>query len=199
MEVKVMQPVLRVVLVDINPQVVHAWEAAFANVPEVELVCGSILDQDVDAWVTPTNARGRMDGGVDAAVRRHLGPGIQRRVRQEIAGLYDGLMPVGYAACVPTGAAVPRYLISAPTMLRSAEDVSATLNVALACAAAFQAVHMQNARDPGSITSVALPGLGAATGRVPPRACAGLMWTGYALFNDCAFRDFEAMRAALRE
>jgi hypothetical protein len=81
----------------------------------------------------------------------------------------------------------------------SSEDISDTLNVALACAAAFQAIHMQNARQPGSITSVALPGLGAATGRVPVRVCANLMWTGYTLFNDYEFRDFEAMRAALRE
>ena len=45
-------------------------------------------------------------------------------------------------------------------MVTSSEDVSDTMNVALACAAAFQAVHMQNAREPGSIASIALPGLG---------------------------------------
>src|SRR4051795_4031584 len=106
-------------------------------------------------------------------------------------------MPGGYATCVPTGVVVPRFLISTPTMVRSSEDVSGTLNVALACAAAFQAVHVQNARAPGSITSVALPGLGTATGRVPVRVCANLMWTGHALFKDYAFGDFETMRAAL--
>lgn len=108
-------------------------------------------------------------------------------------------MAVGYATCVPTGAAAPRFLISTPTMVKSAENISETLNVALACAAAFQAVHMQNAHEPGSLTSVALPGLGAGTGQVPMRVCANLMWTGYTLFNDCAFRDYNAMRAVLRE
>jgi len=43
---------------------------------------------------------------------------------------------------------------SIPTMTRSAERVRGTLNVALACAAAFQAIHRQNAREPGSIRSV---------------------------------------------
>jgi len=119
------------------------------------------------------------------------------RVREEIRRLYGGAMLVGCATCVPTGAASPRYLISTPTMTRSAESVRGTLNVALACAAAFQAIHMQNAREPDSIRSVALPGLGAATGRVPARRCASLMWTGYRLFRDAAFADFGTMRAAL--
>jgi hypothetical protein len=94
---------------------------------------------------------------------------------------------------------VPRFLISTPTMTASNEDISDTLNVALACAAAFQAVHMQNAREPDSITGVALPGLGANTGRVPVEICADLMWTGYNLFREHQFHDFAVMRAALEE
>jgi O-acetyl-ADP-ribose deacetylase (regulator of RNase III) len=199
MSVKFMKPVLNVVLVDVNAAVVRAWGAAFADTPEVSIVKGSILTRTVDAWVTPTNARGRMDGGVDAVIKRYLGAGIERKVQAEIAREHNGLMPVGAATCVPTGAAVPRFLISTPTMVQSAEDVSATMNVALACAAAFQAIHLQNAREPDSINSVALVGLGAATGRVPPRVCANLMWTGYTLFNEHNFGSYEAMRATLEE
>jgi O-acetyl-ADP-ribose deacetylase (regulator of RNase III) len=195
--VSIMNSVLKVVLVDINPRVVEAWRAAFADTPEVEVVHGSVLEQAVDAWVTPTNARGRMDGGVDAVIKNYLGPPIQKCVRREILQRHEGRMPVGYATCVPTGVARPLYLISTPTMVRSAENISATVNVALACAAAFQAIHQQNAREPDSILSVALPGLGAATGQVPPRICANLMWTGYRLFTDHAFDDFATMRAAL--
>ncbi|HEU4758891.1 MAG TPA: hypothetical protein VFT91_02800, partial [Dehalococcoidia bacterium] len=44
---------------------------------------------------------------------------------------------------------------------------------------------------------MALPGLGAATGRVPPRRCARLMWAGYQLCRDAEFPDFGSMRAAL--
>jgi O-acetyl-ADP-ribose deacetylase (regulator of RNase III) len=199
MFVKICRSVLKVVLVDIKPQVVRAWQAAFADTPEAEIVHGSILNQTVDAWVTPTNARGRMDGGVDAVIKHHLGPQIEKRVREEIGRLHRGRMPVGHATCVPTGVAAPRFLISTPTMVASSEDISDTVNVALASAAAFQAIHMQNAIEPDSITSVALPGLGAATGRVPPNVCADLMWTGYTLFNDGEFQDFEGMRGALHE
>ncbi|MEU8437460.1 macro domain-containing protein [Streptomyces sp. NPDC029216] len=191
------QPVLRVVLTDVNERVVEAWRAAFADTPGIEIRRGSILDEDVDAWVTPTNSRGRMDGGVDAAIKRHLGAGIQLRVQRAIRDRFAGTLPVGSAVCVPSGATVPRFLISTPTMVESSQNVRDTLNVALACAAAFQAVHRQNRRAPGSIRSVALVGMGAQTGRVPARVCANLMWTGYTLFHDHWFEDDDVLRATI--
>ncbi len=187
----------RIVLVDINPKMISAWRSTFEENPEVEIVEGSMLVQRVDAWVTPTNARASMDGGLDAAIKGHLGASIERRVQAEIRRQFGGSLAVGYATCVPTGGSLPAFLISTPTMAASSEDISDTLNVALACAAAFQAIHMQNARQPDSIQSVALPGLGANTGRVPTEICADLMWTGYNLFRRRAFDDFSAMRAAL--
>src|SRR5262249_61946650 len=120
---------------------------------------GSILEQRTDAWVTPTNSRGSMDGGVDAVIKRHLGASIEKKVQKAIRAQYKGLMPIGSATCVPTGVSVPRYLISTPTMRASAEDVSETMNVALACAAAFQMVHQQNSKEPGGVTSAADRGL----------------------------------------
>ncbi|MFI9344852.1 macro domain-containing protein [Streptomyces sp. NPDC052773] len=197
MTVNRVQPPLRVVLTDINTQVVEAWRAAFADTPGIEIRRGSILDEKVDAWVSPTNSRGRMDGGVDAAIKRHLGAGIQLRVQRAIRDRFAGSLPVGSAVCVPSGAVTPEYLISTPTMETSSQNVSETLNVALACAAAFQAIHQQNDEKPGSIESVALVGMGARTGRVPARVCANLMWTGYTLFNDYSFEDYDELRATI--
>ncbi|MET9465663.1 macro domain-containing protein [Streptomyces sp. NPDC006544] len=191
------QPALRVVLTDVDTRVVEAWRAAFADTPGIEIREGSILDEDVDAWVTPTNSQGRMDGGVDAVIKRHLGAGIQLRVQRAIRDRFAGTLPVGSAVCVPSGATVPRYLISTPTMVRSSQDVRDTLNVALACAAAFQAVHRRNRQVPGSIRSVALVGMGAQTGRLPARVCANLMWTGYTLFNEHRFEDDDQLRATI--
>jgi O-acetyl-ADP-ribose deacetylase (regulator of RNase III) len=190
---------VKVVLVDINPKMVAAWRATFEENPEVEIIQGSMLDQPVSAWVSPTNSRGSMDGGLDAVIKGRLGTKIQTKLQQEIARKYGGLLPVGHALCIPTGEMQPGYLISTPTMLASSEDISDTLNVALACAAAFQSVNMQNAREPGSIRSVALPGLGANTGKVPVEICADLMWTGYNLFRERSFTDFNDLRAALQD
>jgi O-acetyl-ADP-ribose deacetylase (regulator of RNase III) len=197
MTVHATSPQLRVVLSDVNAKVVQAWRSAFADTGEVEIVAGSILDQRVDAWVSPTNSAGRMDGGVDAVIKRHLGAGIQLRVQRAIRDGYAGSLPVGSAVCVPSGAANPKFLISTPTMTQSVQNVRETLNVALACAAAFQAVHLQNAAAPGSITSVALVGMGAATGKVPSQVCANLMWAGYTLFHDYTFRDYDELRATV--
>ncbi|MEV1170662.1 macro domain-containing protein [Nonomuraea sp. NPDC049784] len=188
---------LKVVVVEVNAKVVESWLAAFADTPEVEIHKGSILSRHVDAWVSPTNARGRMDGGVDAVIKRHLGAGIQLRVQRAIRDQFDGSLPVGSAVCVTSGATNPKFLISTPTMVQSAQNVSEKLNVALACAAAFQAIHMQNEKKPGSIESVALVGMGAATGQVPPRVCANLMWTGYTLFHDYYFRDYGDLRQTI--
>ncbi len=197
MTVDRVQSPLRVVLTDINTAVVEAWRAAFADTPEIEIRKGSLLDEDVDAWVSPTNSRGRMDGGVDAVIKRHLGAGIQLRVQKAIRSQFAGTLPVGSAVCVPSGAVKPTFLISTPTMEASSQNVSETLNVALACAAAFQAIHQQNKKAPGSIRSVALVGMGARTGRVPARVCANLMWTGYTLFNDHSFDDYDDLRSTV--
>jgi len=190
---------VKVVLVDVNPKMIQAWQNTFEENSEVDVVLGSILDQNVSAWVSPTNARGHMGGGLDAIIKKHLGPQIETSVQQDIRRLHSGFLPVGYATCVPTSTTVPHYLISTPTMAATKEDVSDTLNVALACAAAFQAVHMQNVREPGSIRAVALPGLGANNGKVPVEICADLMWTAYNMFREQEFTSFADMRDALEE
>ena len=190
---------IQIILVDINANMVQAWEETFEAHPEVIIQNGSMLDQTADAWVSPTNSKGNMDGGLDAVIKKHLGNTIETRVQSEILSRYNGTMPVGHATCVETGAANPKFLISTPTMTASSQDISDSLNVALACAAAFQAVHMQNDKSPGSIASVAMPGLGANTGKVPVEICADLMWTGYNLFLEHKFADFLDMRAALEE
>ncbi|MEU0835279.1 hypothetical protein [Streptomyces sp. NPDC005969] len=88
---------MSVVLVDVNDEVVSAWRSAFADTPEVEIRRGSLLDVDADAWVSPTNERGRMDGGVDAVVKRYLGAGIQVRVQRAIRDRFGRRLPVGSA------------------------------------------------------------------------------------------------------
>ena len=92
---------VRVVLVDVNQKMTKAWRATFEENPEVEVLDGSMLDQQVSAWVTPTNARGSMDGGLDLVIKKHLGAAIESRVQQEIKQRYNGFLPVGHAISVP--------------------------------------------------------------------------------------------------
>lgn len=191
---------LIVTLVDLNDRMVRAWRQSFEQNPEVHIVHGSMLDQRVDAWVTPTNARISMDGGLDAAIKNHLGSGIEAAAQQQMHEQFGPVLPVGCATCVPTGVEVPRYLVSTPTMHGSSEDVSATMNVALACVGALQAVRLHNrARSQTDIYTVALPGLGVGTGQVPPEIAADLMWTAYNLLKGTDHGDFAGARRALAE
>jgi O-acetyl-ADP-ribose deacetylase (regulator of RNase III) len=188
---------VKVVLVDVNPSMIAAWRHSFEGNPEVEIMHGSMLDQPVSAWVSPTNSAARMDGGLDLVIKNFLGAGIEKAVQAQVKQRYSGSMPVGHSVIVPSNKPQPRFLISTPTMVGSSDNIGATMNVALACAAAFQAAHWQNTEEPGSVRSIALPGLGAQTGRVPVEICADLMWTAYDLFREHAFRDFAQMRMAL--
>jgi O-acetyl-ADP-ribose deacetylase (regulator of RNase III) len=181
---------VKYVLVDINAQMVRAWQEVFGESEHVQIVQGSILTQPVSAWVSPGNSLARMDGGLDAVIRRHLGGRVQARLRREVSQRFSGSMPIGTAACVETGRTQPAYLISTPTMNQSAEDISETYNVAYSCVAALWAVQAQNERAPGSIRSVALPGLGTGTGRVSVDVCAELMFAAFEVIRDSNATDF---------
>src|SRR4051812_21776969 len=99
---------VRVTLVDINPKMVAAWRSTFEENPEVEIVQGSMLDQPVSAWVSPTNSRGSMDGGLDAVIKKRIGPKIETALQQQIIRRYGSLnLPLGHAVCVPTGETQP--------------------------------------------------------------------------------------------
>ena len=195
-------------LVAINPRLVAAWEAAFEPYPEVRVVCDSILRQQADAWVTPTNGQGSMDGGLDSVMKRYFGAGIEARVKREIRTGYGGRMPVGGAVCVTTEGLLtprdggrPRYLISAATMGAAAEDVSHTHNAAWALDAALRAAWACCARDDEpSIRTIAVPGLGTSTGRINYRESARQMRAAYEVLKaagDNAFADVHATRSVL--
>ena len=190
-------------LVDVNPRLVAAWQSAFADYPEVNVVCDSILRQPADAWVTPTNARGSMDGGVDAVMKRYFGAGVEARVKREIRSEYAGHLPVGGAVCVtteglytPPGGGRPRYLISAATMSGSSEDVSYTYNAAWAFSAAVRSARACCARDDEpTIRSIAVPGLGTSTGRLGCRESARQTRVAYDLLREGVLDTFESWEA----
>jgi O-acetyl-ADP-ribose deacetylase (regulator of RNase III) len=196
---------IQVHLVDLNPSIVAAWKLAFEGEPHVHITQGSMLDKDVDVWVTPTNSRGNMSGGLDAVIKNHFGPQVENAVKSQIVSNYNGFMPVGRATIVDLTTMTvdqrPRFLVSTPTMEGESDDLRRTKNTALACAAAFQAIYaaIDAAGSDGGrwVESVALPGLGAGTGKVSPEMCAELMKVGYTLFRRKRYVSFEEMLDAL--
>lgn len=47
---------------DLDSRLVRYWRMAFASFPEVAMECGDLLDLGADAYVSPANSYGIMDG-----------------------------------------------------------------------------------------------------------------------------------------
>ena len=112
-----------------------------------------------------------MDGGLDGVIKSHFGPAIERKVQAEIRRLYGGLLPVGHGTCVPTGKARPAFLISTPTMTDPPRTSAIRSTWRWPARGVPGGAHAERPRA-GQYQSVALPGLGAQTGRVPEEICA---------------------------
>jgi O-acetyl-ADP-ribose deacetylase (regulator of RNase III) len=151
-----------------------AWQRHFAGIADVVPATGDIFGVPVDAVVSPANCFGFMDGGIDKVYSKRFGWHVQDRLREMIARDWDGELPIGLALVVETGAADIRFVVSAPTM-RAPVSVAQTLNVYLAFRAVLRAVRRLNEQRPGSIRSVACPGMGTGAGKMPAEICAKQM------------------------
>lgn len=165
----------RLILVDRSPDVAQALTAAFAPWPEVEAVCGVFEELPAfDCLVSAANGFGLMDGGIDGAITAFFGRDLQNRVQAHILREFRGEQPVGTSFLIETGDARHPWLAHTPTM-RLPQAISRTDNVYKAMAAALRTVWRHNRTAETPIATLACPGLGTATGRVPPREAARQM------------------------
>ena len=164
---------MKVILFDINKQMIDAWEPEFApyfshpdHPVEIQLSSvGTLLATvDIDGLVSPANSFGFMDGGIDG-VYSQLIPGIQQKVQTVINSKdYYGEIPVGQAFTVETRQPNPFELIVAPTM-RVPHDLNNDL--AINCYLATRAVFIEADRYYGSEQILAIPGMGTGCGYLP--------------------------------
>ena len=159
---------MKCLLCDINPAMREAWEKELERRPRLAALCsvvaGGITDLRVDAVVSPANSFGFMRGGVDGVY-------ILRTLPAEE-------LPVGEALIVPTGHSGIPWLISAPTMRRPSVLHDGD-PVRRSARAAMRAGLEQ------AFASIAFPGMGTGTGRLPFDAAAKAMFDGMeeALFS----------------
>jgi O-acetyl-ADP-ribose deacetylase (regulator of RNase III) len=168
----------RIHLVDREAPLVAAWREVFREFAEVLPEKRNYFDLPADAMVSPANSFGVMDGGLDAAIRDTLGPGIERRVQAVLAEKHHAELAVGGAELVETGD--PRWpiLVVAPTM-RVPDDVSKTTNAYVAFRAILLAIRHHNASSAKAIRSLVCPGLCTGVGAMPQRRCAAQMRMAY--------------------
>jgi O-acetyl-ADP-ribose deacetylase (regulator of RNase III) len=177
--------VVKLILVDPRPDLCDAWREVFDEVSAVEIVCGRFEELPAfDCMVSAANSFGLMDGGVDLAITRFFGYELMDRVQERIIRDYLGEQPVGTSMLVETGHPAHPWLAHTPTM-RVPLDITGTDNVYNAMLAMLREVgrHRRSGTAP-AIGIVACPGLGTATGRVPPREAARQMRVAWQSFVD---------------
>lgn len=149
------------VFIDLNEVVAHALGSAFAGTPATVMYGNILAVGGADAIVSPANSHGWMDGGIDLHYARRW-PGLEQRTQEMIRRDWNGLLPVGEAALVPTEDADLPFMICAPTMVTPG-PVPGTQNAFLAMRAALRVA----ASNPG-IRRILCPGLCTLSGCMPP-------------------------------
>lgn len=173
---------IQLILVDPNPALCIAYRERFDSLPHVEIVQGRFEQlPEFDCLVSAANSFGLMDGGVDLAIIRFFGAELEQRVQQRILDEYMGEQPVGTSLIVETGHPHHPYVAHTPTM-RVPLSIARTDHVYLAMWAMLLAVKKHNQSDSRPIRTVACPGLGTATGKVPVRRAAKQMALAYRHF-----------------
>ena len=173
---------IKLILVDPQPALYAAWRNHFGELPDVEIVNGYFEKlSEFDCMVSAANSFGLMDGGVDLAIIRFFGGSLEQRVQKHILKKYLGEQPIGTSFIIETGHEKHPFLAHTPTM-RIPMTIALTDNVYVAMWAMLLAVYRHNLSEDRKIRSIACPGLGTATGRVPYDEAARQMALAYQKF-----------------
>jgi O-acetyl-ADP-ribose deacetylase (regulator of RNase III) len=174
--------VLTITLAAVEEELADAWHLFCGDLEFVQVHRGSTLDVPADAYVSPANSYGFMDGGIDWAYTQRFGWGVQQRLQALIRERHHGELLVGAAEIVETdatGAQKPHFIIAAPTM-RVPMVLQESVNPYLAARAVllliaqgtFAVGKLKGERIGAAVTSVAFPGLGTGVGKIGPNTCA---------------------------
>jgi O-acetyl-ADP-ribose deacetylase (regulator of RNase III) len=170
---------LKLILVDPLTELCQAWKKQFKNLPNVKVINDRFENLPAfDCMVSAANSFGLMDGGVDLAIVGFFGIELMDRVQQHILVEYLGEQPVGTSFIIETGHPKHPFLAHTPTM-RVPLPITRTDNIYSAMWAMLLAVHRHNRQAQQKIKTVACPGLGTLTGRVPVEEAARQMALAY--------------------
>jgi O-acetyl-ADP-ribose deacetylase (regulator of RNase III) len=175
---------LQVIFCDRALPMAEAWEAYFGALPHVEILTDDLSGQGADALVVPTNAFGRLDGGLEHDVLDLFDEDTQRALQSVITQEHGGELLVGQAEVLLTPQGQFPVLVCAPTM-RVPQNLARTVNAYLALRGALLAVQRFNSEHGDIIQTLLVPALAATNGFMPPLRAARQMRAAYdsVLFN----------------
>ncbi|MDQ3041569.1 MAG: macro domain-containing protein [Acidobacteriota bacterium] len=170
---------LKIILSAVEKELFDAWKTFCADLPNVEIYHGSILDLSVDAIVSPANSYGFMDGGIDLLYSHRFSWHVQDRLQKLIKEKHHGELLVGQADIVATDNLQIPFVIAAPTM-RVPMILKDSVNPYLAARAVFLLIKHGTFFDGNYkgkpinnfVQSVAFSGLATGVGRIGFNTCA---------------------------
>lgn len=169
---------MKIIFCDLNANIIKSWEKYFKKDPNIKIYHGSIFDLECNAYTSPANSFGFMDGGIDYQISKYFGWHVQERLQEIIKRKYHGELLVGCAEIVKTNHEKIPYVISAPTM-RVPMVLQNSVNIYLATRAVLILIKYGKFSDnipiKKKVKSVAFPGMGTGVGRVPYDTCAKQM------------------------
>jgi O-acetyl-ADP-ribose deacetylase (regulator of RNase III) len=167
-------PHIDLTLFDRSPRLTSAWTRAFERWPEVTVACSTLVDLPPhEAVVAAGNSYGVMDGELDLVMAERW-PGLAHNVSSALQ-TQNGYVAVGSAVVVyPERPEQHPVCVYAPTMRRPMRlyGQDGYMNVFDATLGSLWALHRA---DPRRRWRLAMPGLGAGAGGVPPAIVAALM------------------------
>jgi O-acetyl-ADP-ribose deacetylase (regulator of RNase III) len=171
---------MKVVLCDVNSEMIKAWEKEFKGIDNVTVTDDNIFNTGTEAIVSPANAHGYMRGGFDRILAEHFGKYTELMVQNKIIATKGEMtLPVGETVIVDMEDGNFDKLVVAPTMPEAGMYIAKTANVFLASVSIFKLL-----KD-GDIESVTITGLGTGVGGVPVSDCAKEMRQAYkTVFNE---------------
>ena len=155
---------LHIVIANPNKEFCDVARWQFRDHEMVEIHHGKFEEIDhFDCVVTAGNSFGLMDAGIDLAVVKFFGLGIQDEIQSVILDRYLGEQPVGTSFIVPTGNPKHAFVAHSPTM-RVPLNLKGTDNVYIATWASLLAIHQHNHSSEKQIVTAVFPGFGIGTG-----------------------------------
>jgi len=145
---------------------------------EVHFSVGDLTKLEVEAIVNPANSEGEMGGGVAYYIKKAGGKNIEEEA------MLQAPIAIGSAVITTAGSLKCGYVIHAPTMEAPVQRTSVE-KIFKSVRAALQVAKTYN------IKSLAIPGMGTGTGRVPPEEAA------VAMIN--AIHEFQSLSSSLEK
>lgn len=165
---------MKLILCDANKALCQQWDKYFCAIKDVTIVNDDFSKvQNYDCIVSPANSFGLMDGGFDLALTNYFGDILMQNVQNKILSDFAGEQPVGTSIIIKTGNKQHPYCAHTPTMRvpQVIKNYDAVYN-------AMRAMLLAATKNK-NITSILCPGLGTATGQVPPEIAAKQMYIAY--------------------